>query len=61
MPDRLGIISCNIHRCIGGDRKTSVECVPDVITACLPDVVALQEVDFGQARPTDGTSDDADD
>src|SRR6266567_1199289 len=47
----LRIITYNIHRCIGGDRKISPERVADVISAQQPDIVALQEVDYGQVRP----------
>ncbi len=52
MSNSLRIITYNIHRCIGGDRKISPERISDVIAVHQPDVVALQEVDFGQARPT---------
>ena len=51
MPNRLRIITYNIHRCIGGDRKISPERISDVISVYQPDIVALQEVDFGQSRP----------
>ncbi|MDD2581602.1 MAG: endonuclease/exonuclease/phosphatase family protein [Desulfuromonadaceae bacterium] len=51
MSNTLRIITYNIHRCIGGDRKISPERISDVIAVHQPDVVALQEVDFGQARP----------
>ena len=51
MLNRLRIITYNIHRCIGGDRKISPERISDVITVHQPDVVALQEVDYGQVRP----------
>lgn len=51
MPNRLRIITYNIHRCIGVDRKLSPERISEVIAAHQPDVVALQEVDFGQERP----------
>jgi endonuclease/exonuclease/phosphatase family metal-dependent hydrolase len=52
MPNRLRIITYNIHRCIGGDRRISPERISDVIAVHQPDVVALQEVDYGQVRPT---------
>jgi endonuclease/exonuclease/phosphatase family metal-dependent hydrolase len=52
MPDRLRIITYNIHRCIGGDRKISPERIAEVIAVHQPDIVALQEVDYGQVRPT---------
>jgi endonuclease/exonuclease/phosphatase family metal-dependent hydrolase len=51
MPNNLRIITYNIHRCIGGDRKISPERISDVIAVHQPDVVALQEVDYGQVRP----------
>jgi endonuclease/exonuclease/phosphatase family metal-dependent hydrolase len=52
MPNRLRIITYNIHRCIGGDRRISPERISEVLSVHQPDIVALQEVDFGQARPT---------
>jgi len=52
MPNRLRIITYNIHRCIGRDRKISPERIAEVISSHQPDVVALQEVDFGQERPS---------
>ncbi len=51
MPNRLRIVTYNIHRCVGGDRNISPERISEVIAAHQPDVVALQEVDFGQVRP----------
>jgi len=51
MPNNLRIITYNIHRCIGGDRKISPERISAVISVHQPDVVALQEVDYGQVRP----------
>ena len=51
MSNSLRIITYNIHRCIGADRKISTEHISNVISAYRPDVVALQEVDFGQVRP----------
>ena len=52
MPNSLRIITYNIHRGIGGDRKLSPERISDVIAAHRPDIVALQEVDCGQVRPS---------
>ncbi|HRD28633.1 MAG TPA: endonuclease/exonuclease/phosphatase family protein [Caulobacter sp.] len=40
----------NVHRCVGVDRKLNVERVAEVIAACRPDIVALQELDVGRAR-----------
>jgi len=51
MPSSLSIITYNIHRCIGGDRKISPGRISDVICAHQPDIVALQEVDYGGFRP----------
>jgi endonuclease/exonuclease/phosphatase family metal-dependent hydrolase len=52
MPNHLRIITYNVHRCIGRDRKESPERISRVISAHQPDIVALQEVDYGQVRPT---------
>src|SRR5512133_1591941 len=51
MPNILRIITYNIHRCIGGDQKVSTERISNVISSHQPDIVALQEVDYGQTRP----------
>jgi endonuclease/exonuclease/phosphatase family metal-dependent hydrolase len=51
MANRLRVITYNIHRCIGVDRKVSLVRISDAISVHQPDVVALQEVDFGQVRP----------
>jgi endonuclease/exonuclease/phosphatase family metal-dependent hydrolase len=48
------ILTYNVHRCVGGDRRLDVRRVADVIAAEAPDIVALQEVDVGRAR-TGGT------
>lgn len=47
----LRIMTYNIHRCIGVDRKVSPERIAEVIAGQGPDIVALQEVDCGQSRP----------
>ncbi len=52
MPNCLRIITYNIHRCLGVDRRISPERISDVIAVHQPDVLALQEVDFGLVRPT---------
>jgi len=44
------IVSYNIHRCVGVDRKLDVGRVAATIAALEPDIVALQEVDVGRAR-----------
>jgi len=44
------IVTYNIHRCVGVDRKLDVGRVAATIAALEPDIVALQEVDVGRAR-----------
>ncbi len=44
------ILTYNVHRCVGVDRRLDVGRVADVIAALSPDIVALQEVDVGRAR-----------
>ena len=44
------IVTYNIHRCVGVDRKLDVGRVATTIAALEPDIVALQEVDVGRAR-----------
>ncbi len=51
MATTLRIMTYNVHRCIGLDRKISVGRIAEVIAAYRPDVVALQEIDCGQVRP----------
>ena len=46
----LRIMTWIVHRCVVGDRKLTVERVAEVIAACRPDIVALQELDVGRAR-----------
>jgi endonuclease/exonuclease/phosphatase family metal-dependent hydrolase len=48
----LRIITYNIHRCIGKNRKISTERISNVISVHQPDIVALQEVDYGHVRPS---------
>jgi len=52
MPEHLRVITYNIHRCIGGDRKVSPERISEVISVHQPDIVALQEAGCGLERPT---------
>jgi endonuclease/exonuclease/phosphatase family metal-dependent hydrolase len=47
----LKVITYNIHRCLGTDRRISPERICRVIAAHDPDVIALQEVDCGSSRP----------
>jgi endonuclease/exonuclease/phosphatase family metal-dependent hydrolase len=44
------ILTYNVHRCVGKDRKLDVSRIADVIAAHDPDIVALQELDVGRAR-----------
>ncbi|MBV9994058.1 MAG: endonuclease/exonuclease/phosphatase family protein [Caulobacteraceae bacterium] len=44
------ILTYNVHRCVGTDRRLDVDRVAAVIAAQEPDIVALQEVDVGRAR-----------
>ncbi|HEV7157376.1 MAG TPA: endonuclease/exonuclease/phosphatase family protein [Caulobacteraceae bacterium] len=44
------ILTYNVHRCVGTDRRLDVGRIAEVIAAESPDIVALQEVDVGRAR-----------
>lgn len=44
------ILTYNVHRCVGADRKLDVGRIADVIASLAPDIVALQELDVGRAR-----------
>jgi len=44
------IVTYNVHRCVGNDRRLDVARVADVLAALRPDIVALQELDVGRAR-----------
>ena len=46
----LRILSYNVHHCRGRDGIVSPSRVAQVIAACEPDIVALQEVDVGRRR-----------
>lgn len=46
----LRVMTYNVHRCVGIDRLLSPERIAQVIAACHPDIVALQELDVGRAR-----------
>ncbi|HEX4505750.1 MAG TPA: endonuclease/exonuclease/phosphatase family protein [Alphaproteobacteria bacterium] len=49
-PAPFRIVTYNVHRCVGTDGKLSPQRVAEVIAACEPDIVALQEVDVGRVR-----------
>ncbi|WP_091740559.1 endonuclease/exonuclease/phosphatase family protein [Phenylobacterium immobile] len=44
------ILTYNVHRCVGTDRRLDVARVADAIARLDPDIVALQELDVGRAR-----------
>ena len=44
------ILTYNVHRCVGADRRLDVGRIADVIARFGPDIVALQELDVGRAR-----------
>lgn len=44
------ILTYNVHRCVGTDRRLDVGRVSEVIAKLNPDIVALQELDVGRAR-----------
>lgn len=49
-PLAVRIMTYNVHRCQGSDGAFAPARVAQVIAACRPDVVALQEVDVGRSR-----------
>jgi endonuclease/exonuclease/phosphatase family metal-dependent hydrolase len=44
------IVTYNVHRCVGNDRRLDVARIVDVLAKLQPDIVALQELDVGRAR-----------
>ncbi|MFC7379922.1 endonuclease/exonuclease/phosphatase family protein [Brevundimonas sp. GCM10030266] len=44
------LMTYNVHRCVGVDRKLDVARVAAVIAEYEPDIVCLQELDVGRAR-----------
>jgi endonuclease/exonuclease/phosphatase family metal-dependent hydrolase len=44
------IVTYNVHRCVGNDRRLDVARIAQVLAALEPDIVALQELDVGRAR-----------
>jgi endonuclease/exonuclease/phosphatase family metal-dependent hydrolase len=44
------IMTYNVHRCVGVDRKLDVARIAAVIAQARPDIVALQELDVGRPR-----------
>ncbi len=51
MAHTLSIMTYNVHRCTGMDRKTSPTRIAEVIARYDADIVALQEVSSGMSRP----------
>ena len=44
------IVTYNVHRCVGTDRRLDVGRIAAVLAELEPDIVALQELDVGRAR-----------
>jgi endonuclease/exonuclease/phosphatase family metal-dependent hydrolase len=47
-PAALRIMTYNVHRCVGADGRADPRRIAEVIAACQPDMVALQELDVGR-------------
>lgn len=48
------IMTYNVHRLIGTDRRTSASRIAEVIHSCRPDIVCLQELPGARVRPEVG-------
>lgn len=46
----MRLVTYNVHRCVGVDKRLDVERVAEVIAELDPDIVCLQELDVGRAR-----------
>lgn len=46
----MRILTYNVHSCIGTDGRCEPARIVDVIAACAPDVVCLQELDVGRSK-----------
>jgi endonuclease/exonuclease/phosphatase family metal-dependent hydrolase len=44
------IVTYNVHRCVGNDRRLDVARIADVLATLEPDIIALQELDVRRAR-----------
>lgn len=44
------LLTYNVHRCVGTDRRLDVDRIAAVIAEHQPDIVCLQELDVGRAR-----------
>lgn len=49
-PERLRVVTYNVHGCVGTDGRLDVTRVGEVLADLHPDVVVLQELDVGRAR-----------
>ena len=49
-PAPLRIMTYNVHRCVGADGRADPRRIAEVIAACQPDIVALQELDVRRRR-----------
>jgi endonuclease/exonuclease/phosphatase family metal-dependent hydrolase len=46
----LRVLTYNVHSCRGTDRRHDPPRIAEVIAACNPDIIALQELDVGRVR-----------
>jgi len=46
----MRLLTYNVHRCVGMDRRLDLERIVGVIAELDPDIVCLQELDVGRAR-----------
>lgn len=46
----MRLVTYNVHRCVGVDKRLDVERIVGVIAELEPDIVCLQELDVGRAR-----------
>jgi len=46
----MRLVTYNVHRCVGVDKRLDVDRVAAVIAELDPDIVCLQELDVGRAR-----------
>ncbi len=46
----MRLLTYNVHRCVGVDKKLDIERIVGVIAELDPDIVCLQELDVGRAR-----------
>ena len=44
------LLTYNVHRCVGGDRRLDIDRIVGVIGEHEPDIVCLQELDVGRLR-----------